>query len=226
MPMERTGIRPIRVLLADRQAIMREGLRIAFERAGGILILAEAEDEAALTLMLRHVQPDILVLDAGLIAQMDADFVSQILVQAPLMRLLIGVSPGEDAELPGMQKTGRISLISRMASSSAYHAALLALARGRRLRSAVFLPQRRPSSATLFGLTEREKEILGLICSGYSNKDVARLLDLSVRTVETHRLNIRRKTRAVRLRDLLQVAHQLGLGEAKGYGARYTTYVS
>jgi DNA-binding NarL/FixJ family response regulator len=70
-------------------------------------------------------------------------------------------------------------------------------------------------SAARFGLTGREIEVLRFICGGFSNKDIARRLDLSVRTVETHRLNIRKKTQAERLRDLVNVARQLGLDGAE-----------
>jgi len=69
------------------------------------------------------------------------------------------------------------------------------------------------TNANVFGLTSRETEILRFICSGFSNKDIARRFQLSVRTVETHRLNIRKKTNAVRLRDLVNVGKQLGLVE-------------
>lgn len=60
-------------------------------------------------------------------------------------------------------------------------------------------------------LTPREMEVLRLLSSGFSNKEVARRLLVSVRTVETHRLNLRRKTQTGRLRDLVQLARQLGL---------------
>jgi two-component system, NarL family, nitrate/nitrite response regulator NarL len=60
-------------------------------------------------------------------------------------------------------------------------------------------------------LTTREKEILGFVVVNMSNKDIARKLDLSVRTVETHRLHIRKKTGAKNWRDLAEVAEALGL---------------
>jgi two-component system secretion response regulator SsrB len=81
------------------------------------------------------------------------------------------------------------------------------------LVKAAFSPHRRSESgeADAFGLTAREREILVMIALGLSNKDVARRLSLSVRTVETHRLNIRKKTRANSRRDLVEIAEKLGL---------------
>ncbi|GJD83759.1 response regulator transcription factor [Methylobacterium haplocladii] len=60
-------------------------------------------------------------------------------------------------------------------------------------------------------LTPREAEVLRFLSAGFSNKEVARRLSLSVRTVETHRLNLRRKTQTGRLKDLVMLARQLGL---------------
>ena len=60
-------------------------------------------------------------------------------------------------------------------------------------------------------LTPREAEVLRFLSAGFSNKEVARRLSLSVRTVETHRLNLRRKTQTGRLKDLVLLARQLGL---------------
>lgn len=82
-----------------------------------------------------------------------------------------------------------------------------------KLARTAFSPARRPEGgeADAFGLTSREREILVMIALGLSNKDVARRLQLSVRTAETHRLNIRKKTRASSRRDLVEVADKLGL---------------
>ncbi|MET0258682.1 MAG: response regulator transcription factor [Methylobacterium sp.] len=67
-----------------------------------------------------------------------------------------------------------------------------------------------PAPETL-SLTPREAEVLRFLSAGFSNKEVARRLSLSVRTVETHRLNLRRKTQTGRLKDLVMLARQLGL---------------
>ena len=75
-------------------------------------------------------------------------------------------------------------------------------------------------AAESLGLTPREAEVLRFLSAGFSNKEVARRLTVSVRTVETHRLNLRRKTKTGRLKDLVQLARQIGLapvldGEAR-----------
>lgn len=86
-------------------------------------------------------------------------------------------------------------------------ASVLALATG-----AAPAPTARPAAEDAsIGLTPREAEVLRFLSAGFSNKEVARRLSLSVRTVETHRLNLRRKTQTGRLKDLVTLARQLGL---------------
>ena len=73
-------------------------------------------------------------------------------------------------------------------------------------------------TAASLGLTPREQEIMQLLAVNMSNKDIARKLNLSVRTVETHRMNIRKKTGARDRRSLANIAERLGLmGEDYGF---------
>lgn len=82
----------------------------------------------------------------------------------------------------------------------------------RELADALFSPDRnRQQYIAAIGLTAREQEVLRFIAVNMSNKDIARRLDLSVRTVETHRLNIRKKTNAGNWRELAVIAERLGL---------------
>ncbi|ACS39763.1 response regulator transcription factor [Methylorubrum extorquens] len=88
-----------------------------------------------------------------------------------------------------------------------------------------------PTEDPAIGLTPREAEVLRFLSAGFSNKEVARRLSLSVRTVETHRLNLRRKTQTGRLKDLVTLARQLGLApvldtEAPRSPARHTAHAA
>ena len=114
--------------------------------------------------------------------------------------------------MPEFHTIGEEDLGRADAGSTVACAALLALAEG----SDCLVPP--DQQATLpaepgdsLGLTPREAEVLRFLSSGFSNKEVARRLALSVRTVETHRLNLRRKTQTGRLKDLVSLARQLGL---------------
>jgi DNA-binding NarL/FixJ family response regulator len=128
----------------------------------------------------------------------------------PRLRVLAAFQALGGADLGALLAAGTDAVIARSGSPRDLSAAILALAAGQeRLSGPHGEPQ--PESGEALGLTPREAEVLRFLSAGFSNKEVARRLALSVRTVETHRLNLRRKTQTGRLKDLVSLARQLGL---------------
>lgn len=209
----------IRIIVADDQPMIREGLRISLERSGQIEIVAEAEDGYAATLAVNTQKPDLVILDSNLRKLETYDAIARIRSQNPGTRILLMVVNKEMFEIQAFLELGVAGFIAKSALPLEYLNAVQALIGGgtyfsNSLVSSFFVQKRAGlTNANVFGLTSRETEILRFICSGFSNKDIARRFQLSVRTVETHRLNIRKKTNAVRLRDLVNVGKQLGLVE-------------
>ncbi len=139
------------------------------------------------------------------------------------LRVLMLLDPGESDLVVPLLDSGASAFVSSQDWLRELSAALEALQLGGvfvsgGLARAAFAPAPCSESdqSDIYGLTPREREILVMIALGLSNKDAARRLKLSVRTVETHRLNIRKKTRASSRRDLFVVADKLGL--IVGYG--------
>ncbi|MGH1572812.1 LuxR C-terminal-related transcriptional regulator [Methylobacterium sp. P31] len=130
----------------------------------------------------------------------------------PNLRTLVAFGALTADDLRALLAAGADAFVARSKSLREVSAALLALAKG----SGCLVPPEQPAAVTVdqseaLGLTPREVEVLRFLCAGFSNKEVARRLALSVRTVETHRLNLRRKTQTGRLKDLVSLARQLGL---------------
>jgi two-component system, LuxR family, secretion system response regulator SsrB len=129
----------------------------------------------------------------------------------PSLRTLVSFNALTADDLRALLVAGADALVARTKSPQELGTALLALAEG----SDCLVPVEQPAAASepgeSLGLTPREAEVLRFLSSGFSNKEVARRLTLSVRTVETHRLNLRRKTQTGRLKDLVSLARQLGL---------------
>ncbi|QGY03876.1 response regulator transcription factor [Methylobacterium mesophilicum SR1.6/6] len=130
----------------------------------------------------------------------------------PNLRTLVAFGALAADDLRALLAAGVDAFVARSKSPRELGAALLALAEG----SDCLTPPEQPGAAASeaadsLGLTPREAEVLRFLSSGFSNKEVARRLALSVRTVETHRLNLRRKTQTGRLKDLVSLARQLGL---------------
>ncbi|MCJ2015422.1 LuxR C-terminal-related transcriptional regulator [Methylobacterium sp. J-076] len=128
----------------------------------------------------------------------------------PTLRVLVSFKALTADDLRAVLAAGADAFVARTKSPRDLGAAILALAEG-----ADCLVRMEPVPAAEVmdgqGLTPREAEVLRFLSAGFSNKEVARRLALSVRTVETHRLNLRRKTQTGRLKDLVSLARQLGL---------------
>lgn len=210
----------VRIVVADAQPIIREGLRISLERQGAFQIVAEAENGQEALLASSASRPDVLVLDAGLKRITSLELVTRLRETQSLLRIIVMFPQSETADLQSFMEAGVHGFVSKAASPvefiNAVHATLGGGIYVSQSLARAILQKRRLAAEPVagFGLTGREIEILRFICGGFSNKDIARRLDLSVRTVETHRLNIRKKTQAERLRDLVSVARQLGLDGA------------
>ena len=147
----------------------------------------------------------------------------------PNLRTLVAFGALTADDLRALLAAGADAFVARSKSPRELGAALLALAEG---SNCLVTPERLASvvsdAADSLGITPREVEVLRFLSSGFSNKEVARRLALSVRTVETHRLNLRRKTQTGRLKDLVSLSRQLGLAPVleseplrRGGGYRY-----
>lgn len=212
-----------RIAIADAQPIIREGLRISLERDGDVEVVAEAGDGYAAALAVSSQRPDVVILDADLRKLDTHEAVTRIRAQSPQTKVLISYVSKEAFEIQAFIEAGVSGFISKTATPREYAQAVRTIACGGVYFSSALMGQlfstRKQCRGGLnsYGLTARETEILRFICGGFSNKDIARRLDLSVRTVETHRLNIRKKTNAGRLRDLVHIGRQLGLVNGESF---------
>lgn len=127
--------------------------------------------------------------------------------RAPGLAVLVGFEVLRAGLLTRLVDAGADAFIARSATPRDVCEALLSLA----ANPAEPTWDEAAAAAPANGLTPREAEILRFLSAGFSNKEVARRLNLSVRTVETHRLNLRRKTQTGRLKDLVALARHLGL---------------
>lgn len=128
----------------------------------------------------------------------------------PTLRVLVSFKALTADDIRAVLAAGADAFVARTKSPRELAGAIQALAEG---SDCLVPPEPKPTGDAMEGqgLTPREAEVLRFLSAGFSNKEVARRLALSVRTVETHRLNLRRKTQTGRLKDLVSLARQLGL---------------
>lgn len=210
------GGAPIRILIVDSNPLMRAGLRGALERHADLIVDADVADGQAAMLACRSTELDVVVLDHGASSFGPLETVATLRQQSPALAIIISYVCCTPHEIVQLAQAGAGGFIAKNAEPKEFANAIRAVVNGGSYFSAAIsarLMQEFPSSASVnpYGLSAREIDVLRLLVSGYNNKDIARFLSISVRTVESHRLRLRKKANANRLKDLMQLAQQLGV---------------
>lgn len=207
----------IRVIIVDAHPILREGLRMMINNHPLCDVVAEAGDlMGAMFACANHVH-DVILINYGMAPREAVEIITEFRQSFPDARLVVGQLPEDVAQTRQLWSMGVTGFLSGRAEAREYTASVISVWGGGIYFSAdlvqqlLLTPHQKPALENARGLTEREIEVLELLTSGYCNKEIATMCDLSVRTVETHRLNIRRKTSSNTLSDLVRVAKEIGL---------------
>jgi len=182
----------VRILIADDHEIVRRGLRALLETRDDLVVCAEAQDgREAVDLAIQH-KPDIAVLDVSLPTLNGIEATRQIRRDSPHTEVLVFTMHNSDELISEVLHAGARGYLLKTEADEQIFNAVSALARHRPFFSnqvSETLLDKFNAGVTghLTGLTPREREIVQLIAEGSSNKMIARTLDISVKTVETHR---------------------------------------
>ena len=190
----------LRILIADDHEIVRQGLRSLVESHAGWEVCGEAADGWDSVHKTRELKPDVVALDIGMPNLNGLDAAREILNENPKAKILfLTIYDTEQAVKTAIQ-VGAKGLILKSDAARELVTAVEAIQRNLTYFSsqtslAVLRPdlrghRRSPEKETL---TKREKQVVQLLAEGKSTKEVASLLDLSVKTAETHRSNIMSK---------------------------------
>jgi two-component system, NarL family, response regulator NreC len=188
----------ITVVLADDHQIVRDGIRMVLEAEPDIEVVAEAGDvDAAGRYVLGH-KPSVLVLDLSMPGGSSLELIPRALEVSPETAIIVLTMQREPAFARQALRSGaRGYVVKHAAASELVEAIRVALDGGTYINpqlGARLAAEPPAPAAPPDGLTPREIEVLNLIALGYMNPEIAEKLVLSVRTVETHRANIQRKT--------------------------------
>jgi|tagenome__1003787_1003787.scaffolds.fasta_scaffold20339825_1 DNA-binding NarL/FixJ family response regulator len=187
-----------RILLADDHVVVRRGLRALLEARQEFVICAEAGDgREAVELTLQH-KPDVAVLDISLPILNGIEATRQIRRNAPTTEVLIFTMHDDDDVISAVLQAGARGYLLKSEADDEIVDAITTLLRHRPYFSShvseTLLDKFKSGTAGHANtLTAREREIVQLIAEGSSNKRVALLLDISIKTVETHRAAAMRK---------------------------------
>ncbi len=212
---------PYRIVLADDHAMFRQGIRNILEKNKGLKVIGEAGDGLILLELLNEVTPDLVILDISMPNLRGIEAAQEIKMISPDVKVLI-LSMYKDKEfLHSAIAAGADGYLLKEESDTELFAAIEKISQGARyispllvgeLTDELFQIQQKGKLAPPQGpLTTREREVLKLIAEGVSNKEIADLLFISVRTVENHRANIMRKLNIRSTAHLIKYAIRKGL---------------
>ncbi len=215
--------RPIRVLIADDQRVVRDGLTMLVGLIDGVEVIGTASDGIEAVERAESERPDVVLMDLRMPTMEGAEATRRIRAALPETQVLVLTTYADDQSLFPALQAGARGYLTKDASAEEIEHAIRALAAGRthldpviqqRLVAAVLEGQPRrttPPESLPHDLSPREVEVLKLIAAGLSNTEIARALFLSNATVKTHINRIFSKTGARDRAQAVRYAYQHGM---------------
>ncbi len=210
---------PVRVLLADDHTLVRAGLRKLLESLPNIEVVGEASDGLALLELAARMQPQLILMDIAMPGLNGLEATGRITKSWPDMRVLI-LSMHQNSEyIRQALRQGAVAYLLKDSAPMELELALKAVLNGETYLSPAvskgvvsdYVQRLRNEEQPIDVLTPRQREVLQLIAEGQSTKDIARRLDLSVKTVETHRTQLMKQLDIHEVTGLVRYALRAGL---------------
>jgi len=209
----------IRVLLADDHILLRAGLRALLQAGSQLEVVGEASDGNEALRMAQQLRPDVVIMDVSMPGCGGIEATRLLTQTVPGVHVLILTLHEDSSLLQEALRVGASGYILKRALESELVNAINAVARGdmyvhpAMTRALFFEEETKPANDAdaLDPLTPREVEVVQLLANGYTNRQIASLLAISVRTVESHRSNLMNKLNLHSRSDLVQYAAKNGL---------------
>lgn len=183
----------IRLALVDDHTLVRDGIRALLSVIPTVTVVGEAENGADAMVMVEHCNPDLLLVDINLPDINGLELTRKIRDRFPSLKVLVLSMYDSKEYVSESLRSGASGYVLKNAPSREIVAAIEAIKNGGTFYSAEIAQKLLLDDGTTNILTPRESQVLYKITQGLNNKEMARELDISLRTVETHRQSIRRK---------------------------------
>lgn len=184
---------PIRVALVDDHSLVRDGIKALLAVMAPLEVVGEAESGEQAIEMVGRCKPDLLLVDISLRDMNGLELTRVLRSQYPTLKVLVLSMYDNNEYVSESVRAGASGYVLKNSPSREIIAAIEAIASGGTFYSADIAQRLIADKSTDNELTPRESQVLYKMAQGLNNKEMARELDISVRTVETHRLSIRRK---------------------------------
>ena len=188
----------LRILLAEDHRIMREGLKRLISEQPNMEVVGEADDGMDAWRKTTELQPDIVLMDVSMPRLNGAEATMKIKETCPQVKVLALTAHRASAYLTQMLKVGASGYVLKQAAFNELVDAILAVARGETYidrSSQELMSSSNAGNVVRRGesqgkpLSDREIQVISLVASGFTNKEIANQLAISVKTVETHKAN-------------------------------------
>lgn len=201
----------ISVLLADDHSLVRRGFRRILEDDEGMTVVGEASNGVEAIRMSHELKPKVVVMDLSMPELDGVQATKEIIKHLPETEVLVLSMHADDNYVRNALDAGAKGYLLKNAIDVDLVGAIRAVAEGKRFIGPGLKYVAQEQDDELKRLTAREKQVLQLIAQGKSNKDIARLLELSVNTVSVHRANLMEKMNIHRTAELVLFAIRKGL---------------
>jgi DNA-binding NarL/FixJ family response regulator len=218
-------MRKINVLLVDDHTVVRQGLRALLAAEEDMEVIGEAENgRQAVALAKKNPPPDVVVMDVAMPLLNGLEATRQILKSVPEARVLVLTSYGDDECVQQLMHAGASGYLIKQTAANDLLRAIREVRRGNAFFSPAIAKRLRDQCRDVFSngssankktsdLTSREAEVLQLIAEGFSNKQIASELAISIKTVEKHRQQVMNKLNIHDVAGLTRYAISRGLIE-------------
>ncbi len=216
------GQAPIRIILVDDHAVIRQALRMLLESQPELEVIADVENGREAVQAVEKLQPDVVLMDAVMPGLNGLEATRQIRRSCPGTRVVMLSGFMVEDQLLDSIRSGASGYIIKKSDVSELVLAIQtvhrgnsyfssALSEGFDLAEVLYQAKRSDQRSGVETLTSREREVLQLIAEGYTNQGIANELYISVKTVEAHKAHIMAKLHARNRTDLIRYAIRKGI---------------
>lgn len=209
-------MKPIQVLVADDHALVRAGIRALLERIDRVKVVGEAGDGLQALELIKELGPDVVLLDLTMPGLSGFEVLKETSERFPHVNMIVlSVHDTEEYAIHAL-RSGASGYLPKSAASAELELAIQRVMSGEKYVSPSIAPEASlefssGGSELTAELTPRQLEVITLICEGSSTKDIARTLNISIKTVETHRAQLMERLNIHEVAGLVRYAIKKGL---------------
>jgi DNA-binding NarL/FixJ family response regulator len=201
-----------RIVIADDHTIVREGLKQVLAAAGDLSVIAEAQNGAEVLQRVRELEFDVLLLDMSMPGKSGIELIKQVHAEKPKLRILVLSMHEEEQYAVRALKAGAAGYLTKESASAQLVAAIRKVAAGGAYITAAVAEQfalgamANNSGPPHAALSDREYQVFEMLVAGKTITDIAERLNLSVKTVSTHKARILQKMNMTNPAELIRYA--------------------